>query len=60
MNLSKLHNAPNSCAGKGCSYNASYLLKIRYINKSGWFCESCKAVLENNGLISSFHEETKQ
>jgi len=29
------------CAGKGCKNFGTTLLKIRYINKEGYFCNLC-------------------
>ena len=45
------------CAGNGCKNVGTTLLKIRYINKEGYFCDSCTqdlwrlelAVKEGNG-----------
>jgi hypothetical protein len=30
------------CAGKGCKNIARHKLKIKYIQKIGYFCDSCK------------------
>jgi len=29
------------CSGKGCRNTPTTLLKINYINKVGYFCDSC-------------------
>jgi len=39
------------CAGTRCSNKGKHYLKIRYVNKTGWFCESCKKSLSADGLI---------
>jgi len=39
------------CAGNTCNSLGKYFLKILYLNKHGWFCESCKEDLLRNGLI---------
>jgi hypothetical protein len=39
-----------TCAGKGCSENGHHYLKIRFINKYGWFCESCTDIIVNDRL----------
>ena len=31
----------DKCSGKGCTDIGKTLLKIVYINKTGYFCESC-------------------
>jgi hypothetical protein len=31
----------NKCCGKGCAKLGRLHLKINYINKTGYFCESC-------------------
>jgi len=40
-----------ACAGNGCSKDGVYLLKVIYLNKLGWFCESCKNDLVLEGLV---------
>jgi hypothetical protein len=39
------------CAGKGCPKQGIRHLKIRYINKFGWFCDSCKTNLMAENLV---------
>ena len=34
-----LTNSPSKCNGKGCELSGKTLLKINYINKTGYFCE---------------------
>jgi hypothetical protein len=38
------------CAGRGCLEQGIHYLKIRFINKHGWFCDSCKEDLFHEGL----------
>jgi len=33
------------CAGKGCKGGGKTLLRIKYLNKKGYFCNSCTADL---------------
>lgn len=40
------------CAGKGCSSLGVYYLKVIYLERSGWFCSSCRNCLVADGLIS--------
>jgi hypothetical protein len=42
---------PIKCVGLGCNNNATSLLKIRYLNKSGHFCQACKNELIKSDLI---------
>lgn len=39
------------CIRKGCGKAASNSLAINYLNKSGWFCDDCKAELMKEGLV---------
>jgi hypothetical protein len=39
------------CAGKDCPHQGINHLKIRYINKFGWFCDSCKRNLIAENLV---------
>jgi hypothetical protein len=45
------------CAGRGCSEKGVNYLKILFINKGGWFCNSCVKILLDNGLA---HEGIKE
>jgi len=38
------------CAGNGCKNNATILLKIEYIRKTGYFCNTCARDLLQLGL----------
>ena len=39
------------CAGKDCNRIATQLLKIRYLNKFGHFCDKCKIELVDLELV---------
>jgi hypothetical protein len=41
----------HNCAGKRCFNRGKHSLKIIYFNKTGWFCDSCRDDLANDGLI---------
>jgi hypothetical protein len=38
------------CSGKGCTDIGKTPLKIVYINKTGYFCDSCSEDLLHHGL----------
>jgi hypothetical protein len=38
------------CAGKGCQNAGIHYLKIVFLNKRGWFCDSCKSSLIADNL----------
>jgi formamidopyrimidine-DNA glycosylase len=38
------------CSGKGCTDIGKTLLKIVYVNKTGYFCESCTEDILHQGL----------
>jgi hypothetical protein len=40
------------CSGKGCINTGVTLLKIVYINKTGYFCDSCSEDLLHLGLAA--------
>ena len=42
-----------ACAGKGCNKIGIYNLMIIYINKRGYFCDSCKIELEKLGRVNN-------
>jgi hypothetical protein len=46
------------CAGKGCKEEAKTVLKIKYLQKIGYFCDFCKAELMRLDL--AVQEEMKQ
>lgn len=39
------------CACSGCSKNGTNYLRIMFLCKDGWFCETCAAHLIGLGLI---------
>ena len=53
------NNSDKKCAGNGCSKIGIHPVTIVYINKTGWFCESCKNLIEREGLADklNFDEE---
>ena len=38
------------CAGKDCKHKGRTLLKINFLNKKGYFCDSCAADLIQSGI----------
>ena len=40
------------CACNDCPNIGTFRLTILYLKKTGWFCQSCKSMLENAGLVS--------
>jgi len=46
------------CTGKDCNRTGTQLLKIRYLNKSGYFCNLCKKELLDLGLVIIEENET--
>jgi hypothetical protein len=38
------------CAGKGCTKEGIHSLRIKYIKKQGWFCDSCRDALVDDEL----------
>jgi len=53
FNYNKFYEFDKSriCAGRNCRNVSTYFLKIVLVKKSGWFCDSCKQDLEDNGLV---------
>ena len=41
----------NRCAGKSCHNMGTHLLQVIYLNRRGWFCDSCKDGLFSAGLV---------
>ena len=39
------------CAGKNCPNTGIKILKIKYLHKTGWFCENCTKKLSKEELI---------
>ena len=52
------HRYKKDCAGKGCINEGIHLLKIRFINKAGWFCGYCKDSLLNDNLVDQVIHNT--
>jgi hypothetical protein len=40
------------CAGKRCPNKGTFQLTIIYLNRKGWFCNSCKQELTKDGLVT--------
>ena len=38
------------CAGKGCQNEGIHCLKVVFVNRVGWFCDSCKSSLMADNL----------
>jgi hypothetical protein len=38
------------CAGRGCNKKAVRRLVIKFVSKTGWFCDACSADLIKLGL----------
>lgn len=41
----------NSCYGRNCYRVGTTRLKVLYINKIGWFCDTCAQTLKNLQLV---------
>ena len=50
-NIDNTNKEYNKCAGKGCDAYGKNQLKILYIHKIGWFCDSCAQTLKNLELV---------
>jgi hypothetical protein len=46
------------CAGKDCKSEGKTLLKIKYLQKNGYFCDFCKAELLELELTVQGEENT--
>jgi hypothetical protein len=46
----------NECCGRGCLNAATNLLKINYINKTGYFCDCCSGDLLKHQLATKIVE----
>jgi hypothetical protein len=44
---STFDNTKKKCAGKGCERTGTRILKLRFLNKAGIFCDLCA-----NGLLA--------
>jgi hypothetical protein len=47
------------CAGKGCDRIGRTILKIRYLNKTGFFCDCCVNDLVAEDLAMKAEEDSK-
>ena len=45
------------CAGRGCRNHPIHNLKIRYINKTGYFCQRCTDDLLRSELAVKIQEQ---
>ena len=45
LNVPDSSRKTEKCAGKNCTNEGNNKLIILYLNKSGWFCNSCKQEL---------------
>jgi len=51
QNLESLYSHEQKCAGKNCANEGKHQLTILYLNKIGWFCDSCKEDLVSENLV---------
>jgi hypothetical protein len=54
---SKITYDANPCAGMSCNSEGKHLLRVIYLDKKGWFCESCKEDLLKNGLVVQEYDQ---
>jgi hypothetical protein len=47
------------CAGKGCDRVGRTILKVRYINKTGFFCDCCVNDLITADLAIKVKDDSK-
>jgi hypothetical protein len=47
------------CAGKGCNRSGRTVLKVRYLNKIGLFCDCCTKDLVAADLAIRMEEDSK-
>ena len=54
LNARSSHSAKELkyCAGKGCQKVGKIVLKIKYLGKSGYFCDSCTDELLQQDLAT--------
>jgi hypothetical protein len=48
----KIAGEYTECAGKECRQQGVHYLRVLYLSKSGWFCDSCKSSLMDEGLVN--------
>ena len=51
-NKEQIQTGIEDCAGKGCHKKGIKLLEIRFIKKSGFFCDSCSSELLDLGIAT--------
>jgi hypothetical protein len=54
--IQKTNQRYKPCAGKGCKKKGIHYLRIRFLKKFGWFCDSCKDFLIQDKLIDKADE----
>lgn len=54
QNVSQEYKA---CAGRGCQNTGIHRLEIRFLHKSGWFCNACKTSLIADNLVANFRSD---
>jgi hypothetical protein len=47
----------NQCASNGCKNQGSHNLRVLFLNKVGYFCESCKIGLLEDKLVEETEEK---
>jgi hypothetical protein len=45
-------NEIRNCAGKGCTNEGKIALRIKYLRKVGYFCDTCTAELLQHDLVT--------
>jgi hypothetical protein len=59
--LGKILQQNNDCAGQRCSKKGVHQLTIIYLNRKGWFCNTCKQDLVKEGLaLENIRPEVQQ
>jgi hypothetical protein len=48
------------CAGKGCNRVGRIILKVRYLNKTGLFCDCCVNDLVASDLAIKVEDDSKR
>jgi hypothetical protein len=46
------HQRNKECAGKECQKPGIHCLKILFLNKDAWFCDSCRSSLVEANLVA--------
>lgn len=49
----------HKCAGKGCNKQGSYYLRVLFLNRVGYFCDTCKTCLLEDNLVEEPEEASK-